>query len=241
MAYLCARHGRRWPESKPHAAELFFFFFFFSYPVAPPFCFMTVTVDFSRYQGFIFDLDGTLIDSMPFHIRAWQQVANEHGFAITPDFIYERGGFSSRNIIRDMAKEGNDVGSVEDFVARKVQLYREHIQEVPLFPEVFQILKEAHERGAKTAIGSGTQRKNVVDILAIHHIEHMVDVIVSADDVTEHKPRPETFLQAMRLMGVTPEQTLVVEDGKPGIQAASAAHADCLIVDRGSFVELVKA
>ena len=51
----------------------------------------------------------------------------------------------------------------------------------------------------------------------------------------------ETFLQAMRLMGVTPEQTLVVEDGKPGIQAAAAAHADCLIVDRGTFVKLVQA
>lgn len=200
-----------------------------------------VDIDFLRYRGFIFDLDGTLIDSMPYHVRAWQQIANEHGFSITPDFIYDRGGFSSRNIVLDMQKEGNDVGDIEEFVQRKIKLYRDHIQEVPLFTPVFNILKDAHERGAKTAIGSGTQRKNVVDILNIHNISHLVDVIVSADDVTAHKPDPMTYLVAMRHMGCTPDQCLVVEDGKPGIEAAAAAPMDCLIVDRGNFVQLNRA
>lgn len=203
-------------------------------PMAP------LNINFDRYQGFIFDLDGTLIDSMPYHIRAWQQVANEHGFSITPDFIYDRGGCSSRNIVLDMQKEGNDVGDVDAFVHRKVQLYREHIQEVPLFDSIFAILKQAHERGAKTAIGTGTQRKNAVDILAIHQISHLVDVIVSADDVTAHKPDPMTYLEACRQMGCPVESCLVVEDGKPGIQAAAAAHMDCLVVDRGQFVQLNK-
>lgn len=195
-------------------------------------------IDFERYQGFIFDLDGTLIDSMPFHIKAWIQVAAEHGFSITPDFINERGGCSSRNIVLDLKKEGHDVGDVDAFVKRKVQLYREHINEVPLFDSVFEILKRAHERGAKIAIGTGTQRKNAVDILAIHNISNLVDVIVSADDVKAHKPNPETYLEAMRQMGLTSEQCLVIEDGKPGIEAAAAAHIDCLIVDRGNFIKL---
>lgn len=200
-----------------------------------------VDIDFLRYQGFIFDLDGTLIDSMPYHIRAWQQVANEHGFSIPPEFIYDRGGFSSTNIVLDMQKEGNDVGNVAEFVERKVKLYRDHIQEVPLFPTVFKILKNAHDRGAKVAIGSGTQRKNVVDILALHNISHLVDFIVSADDVTAHKPDPMTYLVAMKQMGCTKDQCLVIEDGKPGIEAAAAAPMDCLIVDRGNFVQLNRA
>lgn len=200
-----------------------------------------VQIDFDRYHGFIFDLDGTLIDSMPFHIRAWIQVAAEHGFTIDPDFINERGGCSSRNIVLDMQKQGNNVGSVDDFVQRKVQLYRDHINEVPLFDSVFAILKRAHERGAKVAIGTGTQRKNAVDILAIHNISHMVDVIVSADDVTAHKPDPATYLEAMKQMGCKSDECLVIEDGKPGIQAAAAAHIDCLVVDRGNFVQFNRA
>ena len=159
-----------------------------------------VNVDFERYSGLIFDLDGTLIDSMPVHVRAWQQVSREHGFSIEPQFIYDRGGFSSRNIVLDMKAMGNDVGVVEDFVKRKVELYRAHINEVPLFPQVFSILKNAKDRGAKVTIGTGTQRINVVDILAIHQISHLVDFIVSADDVTEHKPHPATYLKALSLM-----------------------------------------
>lgn len=197
-----------------------------------------VNVDFERYSGLIFDLDGTLIDSMPVHVRAWQQVSREHGFSIEPQFIYDRGGFSSRNIVLDMKAMGNDVGVVEDFVKRKVELYRAHINEVPLFPQVFSILKNAKDRGAKVTIGTGTQRINVVDILAIHQISHLVDFIVSADDVTEHKPHPATYLKALSLMDIPADKCLVIEDGLPGIQAAKAASIDCLVVDRDQFVQL---
>lgn len=197
-----------------------------------------VNVDFERYSGLIFDLDGTLIDSMPVHVRAWQQVSREHGFSIEPQFIYDRGGFSSRNIVLDMKAMGNDVGVVEDFVKRKVELYRAHINEVPLFPQVFSILKNAKDRGAKVTIGTGTQRINVVDILAIHQISHLVDFIVSADDVTEHKPHPATYLKALSLMDIPADKCLVIEDGLPGIQAAKAAAIDCLVVDRDQFVQL---
>lgn len=197
--------------------------------------------DFSRYQGFIFDLDGTLIDSMPYHIKAWQQVSYEHGcFQLDPQFIYYRGGYSSRNIVLDIQKAGCKVGDIDAFVQRKVQLYRENLNHVPLFPQVFKILTYAKERGAKVSIGTGTQRINVIDILKIHNISHLVDFIVSADDVTEHKPQPHTYLEAMKLMGLTPEQCLVVEDGRPGILAAQAAHMDCLIVDNDKFVQLNK-
>lgn len=200
-----------------------------------------IEIDFSHYEGFIFDLDGTLIDSMPYHIKAWQQVAIEHGFSIEPQFIYDRGGFSSRNIVLDMQKQGFDVGNVADFVLRKVELYRQNIDKVPVFNNVLNILLEAKARGAKVAIGTGTQRINVIDSLKIHNLSHLVDYIVSADDVSEHKPHPQTYLYAMEKMGLTPEQCIVIEDGMPGIQAAAAAHIDCLVVDNDKFIKLNQA
>lgn len=197
---------------------------------------MELPSNFDQYMGLIFDLDGTLIDSMPFHVNAWKQVAREHGFEIDDSFIYDRGGKSSPNIVKDMQNAGHDTGDVGSFVKRKVQLYRERMNEVPVFERMEQILKSAKARGAKVTIGTGTQRINAVDILKLHNLDSYVDFIVSADDVNNHKPHPETYLTASELMGVPPEQCVVFEDGKPGIEAAAAAHMDCVIVDRGNII-----
>ena len=103
------------------------------------------------------------------------------------------------------------------------------------------ILKEARNRGAKIGIGTGTQRINAVDILKLHNLSNLFDVIVSGDDVTNHKPAPDTFLTALEQVKVAPEDALIVEDGLPGIQAAAAGHIDCLIVDRGNLVRFIPA
>lgn len=199
-------------------------------------------LDLTRYRALVFDLDGTLIDSMPYHVRAWQQVAQEHdGFVLEPDFIYQRGGFSSPNIVRDLIAAGCKVPSVEAFVQRKVELYRAHMAEVPVFDQVLQILKEARARGAKIGIGTGTQRINAVDILKQHHLSEFIDVIVSGDDVQKHKPEPDTFLKALEQVNVAPQDALIVEDGLPGIQAAANGHLDCLVVDRGNLVRFIPA
>lgn len=199
-------------------------------------------LDLTRYRALVFDLDGTLIDSMPYHVRAWQQVAQEHdGFVLEPDFIYQRGGFSSPNIVRDLIAAGCKVPSVEAFVQRKVELYRAHMAEVPVFDQVLQILKEARARGAKIGIGTGTQRINAVDILKQHHLSEFIDVIVSGDDVQKHKPEPDTFLTALEQVNVAPQDALIVEDGLPGIQAAANGHLDCLVVDRGNLVRFIPA
>ncbi len=199
-------------------------------------------LDLTRYRALVFDLDGTLIDSMPYHVRAWQQVAQEHdGFVLEPDFIYQRGGFSSPNIVRDLIAAGCKVPSVEAFVQRKVELYRAHMAEVPVFDQVLQILKEARARGAKIGIGTGTQRINAVDILKQHHLSEFIDVIVSGDDVQKHKPEPDTFLKALEQVNVAPKDALIVEDGLPGIQAAANGHLDCLVVDRGNLVRFIPA
>lgn len=193
--------------------------------------------DFDRYDGLIFDLDGTLINSMPYHIKAWKQTAQERGFSIEDDFIYQRGGFSSRNIVRDMRLAGHETGDVDSFVARKVELYRMNMPTVEVFPLLESILKRAKSRGAGIAVGTGTQRINAVDILKLRNLSEYVDFIVSADDVELHKPHPQTYLKACELMGISPEQCVVFEDGKPGIDAAEAARMDCVIVDNGRVLE----
>lgn len=198
------------------------------------------SAELQKYRGYIFDLDGTLIDSMPYHIKAWIQVGKEHGFEITEKFIYDRGGASSKNIVLELKSLGNDVGDVDAFVKRKIELYRSHINEVPLFEKTLHFLKDARERGASIVVGTGTQRINAVDILKIHGIDHLIDHVVSSDDVEKHKPHPQTYLKCLELMGLKSADCLVIEDGKPGLKAAEAAHIDSLEVDRDTIIRFTK-
>ena len=196
---------------------------------------MNFPVDLRPYQAYIFHLDGTLIDSMPWHVRAWEQVGREHGFTIEPETIYAMGGVSSRDVVLHYKNLGCDVGDVDAFVRRKVALYRENIDKVALFEDIYAILKEGRERGVKIAIGSGTQRLNADTILQLRGIASEIDAVVCGDDVINHKPHPDTFLKAAELLGVEPQACLVFEDGAPGFEAARRARMDCVRVERGAF------
>ncbi len=194
-----------------------------------------------KYQGFIFDLDGTLINSMPHHVKAWIAVGHEHNFEVDPADIYAWGGVSSLDVVLKLKAMGCNTGDPQEFVRRKVELYRAHLNEVELFENVANILKNAHNRGKKTAIASGTQRINGLDALRIHDLESFVDTMVCGDDVVKHKPHPETFLTAAAKLELTPTQCVVFEDGPLGVQAALAGGFDCIEVKDGAFVRLNEA
>ena len=191
-----------------------------------------------KYRGFIFDLDGTLINSMPHHVNAWIAVGHEHNFEVSPENIYAWGGVSSLDVVLKLKALGCETGDPHEFVRRKVELYRAHLNEVELFKNVAQILKDAHNRGCKTAIASGTQRINGKDALKIHQLESYVDIMVCGDDVINHKPHPETFLKASALLGLKSSECVVFEDGVLGIKAALAGGFDCIEVKDDEFVKL---
>ncbi len=190
-----------------------------------------------QYKGLIFDLDGTLINSMPYHVIAWIKVCKEHGFEIDPKVIYAMGGVTSRDVVMYFKSQGHDVGDIDEFIKRKVELYRENFDKVQFFPKVLDILLKARERGAKIAVGSGTQLKNAVDILAVHGMTDKIDALVTAEMVSEHKPAPQTFLLCAQKMNLAPEQCIVFEDGPLGIKAALNGNMPCIEVKDGEFVK----
>lgn len=189
--------------------------------------------DLSNYRGLIFDLDGTVIDSMPHHVRAWVATGAEHGFEVDPKLIYAMGGVSSQDVVRKFRELGHETGDIDAFVKEKVARYREHIHEVELFESVAAIVRQGHEHGQRVAIASGTQRINGEDILRIHHLTAYIDALVCGDDVTKHKPHPETFLTAAAKIGLEPHECVVFEDGKLGVEAALAGGFDCVEVKEG--------
>lgn len=197
---------------------------------------MLTETAYDRYAGLIFDLDGTLIDSMPVHAAAWVQVCSEHGYELDPEFIFSHGGLASGEIARELQRRGCQTGEVQAFTRRKMELYRMHIDEVQPIAAVRDILLRGSARGQRIAVATGTQRINAMHVLTRLQLMSHIQVLVTAEDVVRHKPHPETFLTAAAQLQLPPEACLVFEDAPPGLQAAAAGGFDCVAVSRSGQV-----
>lgn len=183
------------------------------------------------YEALIFDLDGTLVNSMPWHIKAWQQVCRENGFEISEKFLYDNGGLSGADVAELLIAQGNRIDNVAEFLDRKSSLYRQNITKVSAFPGIMRLLKEGVKRGLKIAVGSGTKRQNGEEVLKLLNLWDCISVLVASEDVVRHKPHPDTFLKAAEKIGVAAKNCLVFEDGVLGLKAAKSAGMDCIFVN----------
>lgn len=192
--------------------------------------------EIKNYKGLIFDLDGTLINSMPYHALAWKQVAYEHGFDIDVNNIYAMGGSASRDIAAFYKNKGEPVGDIDEYVKRKIAIFQENIPKIEVFQKIFNELKEAKSLGIRIAIGTGTRTANATRILKEKDLFDYIDALVTADDVTRHKPNPDTFLVAAKRLELEPQDCLVFEDGQLGIKAALRGGFDCIEVKDNEMI-----
>ena len=192
--------------------------------------------EIKNYKGLIFDLDGTLINSMPYHALAWKQVAYEHGFDIDVNDIYAMGGSASRDIAAFYKNKGEPVGDIDEYVKRKIAIFQENIPKIEVFQKIFNELKKAKSLGIRIAIGTGTRTANATRILKEKDLFDYIDALVTADDVTRHKPNPDTFLVAAKRLELEPQDCLVFEDGQLGIKAALRGGFDCIEVKDNEMI-----
>ena len=149
-----------------------------------------------NYKGFIFDLDGTLINSMPFHIRAWQQVGKSYGFTVSEDDINTMTGSSGLDIAKYLKDKGNNIPDLKEFVSKKIALYQSNIDKIEVFEDIKDILLKGRADNKKIAIGTGSRNINARTVLEKKGLLNLIDVLITAEDVVVHKPDPETFLKA---------------------------------------------
>lgn len=179
-----------------------------------------------QYQGLIFDLDGTLIDTMSAHANAWIEVGEHFGYPFDPQIMYQLTGASVYRIASTMMSQvGMPQSALEDVVKKKIEVgLRYVLQQATLLPAI-EIVKQLYGR-LPLAIGTGGQRVIVEQVLDKFELKKYFDVIICADDVSQHKPDPETFLRCAQGIDILPNHVLVFEDGDLGIQAAQSAGMD---------------
>jgi beta-phosphoglucomutase len=198
----------------------------------------------SRQSAFIFDMDGTLVDSMPFHIQAWMDLLAGRGMRATPEaFLRQTGGKTNHQILREVFGDCLSEAEIAAYAERKETLYRSlygsHLK--PL-AGLIDFLSEAQRLHIPMAVATSAGKANRQFVLQGLDIESYFSAVIGVEEIHEGKPHPEIFLRAAEKLGVDPANCLVFEDALAGIEAAFRADMKAVAltttVDREEFQDL---
>jgi HAD superfamily hydrolase (TIGR01509 family) len=173
-------------------------------------------------EALIFDCDGTLADTMPAHYRAWQAALGPHQLTFPEDRFYALGGMPTEKIIRLLAGEAARAVDVAAIARAKDAAFLGSLDAVVAIEQVVAVARAARGR-LPMAVASGGFRRTVELTLRQIGIFDWFDAVVAFEDVTRHKPEPDTFLEAARRLGVPAAACTVYEDTDLGIESARRA------------------
>ncbi|MFH1585778.1 MAG: HAD family phosphatase [archaeon] len=172
-------------------------------------------------KAVIFDMDGVLIDSIKYVLKSFNEVLKKDGVHITKDEMSKFNGRPLEDMLAWLKRDHNITYSPEEFeekaLALQLKLMREEFKDNKKLINLIETLKA---KDLKLAVATSSLRGRAEKILGLLEVKDYFDVILTAEDVTNHKPNPEVFLKAAKKLGVNPEECVVIEDAANGIQAA---------------------
>jgi beta-phosphoglucomutase len=186
---------------------------------------------FYQKKAFLFDLNGTMIDDMPYHIKAWHRILNELGADISMERMKEECYGKNHELLerifpgRFTLEEKNRM-SIEKEKQYQAQ-FKPHLK---LLPGLADFLERAHAAGIKMGVGSAAIMFNIDFVLDNLGIRHYFGALISADNVALSKPDPETFLKCAEELHVDPQDCIVFEDAPKGVESALNAGMDVVVI-----------
>ncbi len=175
-----------------------------------------------KAKGLIFDLDGTLADTMPIHYIAWKNAASQYGINYTPELFIQMAGIPLYPSVEKINQIfGTNIDPKEMGDAKETE-FEKNMHLTPEIKAVTDLVREYHGK-IPMAVGTGGSRRLSLKTLEIIGLKGYFDILVTSEDVSNFKPHPETFLKCAELMGVAPSDCEVFEDGILGMQAAQIA------------------
>ena len=180
----------------------------------------------------IFDMDGVLADTNPFHVRKWEALLTEYGIA-----------FDRKTLPMQVLGPGNDPTLRHFFGERITADERGRLSEelearfrvafaphAKPFPGVERLITECHDQGVLVALASAAMSKNVFFILDALQLRPFFQVVLTGDEITQSKPHPEIFSKTAQKLALPPADCVVIEDSFVGIEAAKRAGMKCVAV-----------
>jgi beta-phosphoglucomutase len=184
-------------------------------------------------SAFLFDLNGTMVDDMEFHVKAWYGILNVD-LKANMNWEQVRSHMYGKNseLFKRVFGEGHftEEEMVHWSMEKERRYQREFLPHLKLINGLAEFLHKAKDRGLKLAIGSAAIPFNIDFVLDNLKIRDCFDAIVSADDVLISKPHPETYLKAAKLLDLDPADCIVFEDAPKGIEAAELAGIPSVVL-----------
>ncbi len=182
-------------------------------------------------KAFLFDLNGTMINDMSYHIRAWHRILNELGANISIERVKEECYGKNHELLERVfpgrfSEEEKNAMSLE----KEKQYQSEFKPHLELLPGVLTFLEKAHQAGIKMAIGSAAIMFNIDFVLDNLGIRKYFVALISADDVRKSKSDPETFLKCAEQLNIEPLDCIVFEDAPKGVESALNAGMETVVI-----------
>lgn len=182
-------------------------------------------------KAYLFDLNGTMINDMQYHIKAWHRILNELGASISLERMRDECYGKNNELLERMFPGRFTEAEKNAMSLEKERQYQQefkpHLQLLPGLPG---FLEKAYQSGIKMAIGSAAIMFNIDFVLDNLNIRHYFDAIISADNVVESKPNPETYLKCAAALNIEPGDCLVFEDAPKGVEAALNAGMESVVI-----------
>ena len=179
----------------------------------------------------LWDMDGVIADSGPFHFAAWQEVFDKRGIDFTKDDFTRLFGSRNDFIVRTIIDQDLSEEDVKLIVEEKERGFRDKAKgNIKLFPGVMKLLNSIKQGDFKSALGSSAPSENIDLTCDELNIRSYFNCIVSGKEVPESKPSPQIYLLAAEKVGAEPHDCIVIEDSPLGVKAAKAAGMRCLAV-----------
>lgn len=173
-------------------------------------------------KALIFDLDGTLANSIPVHIECWNKTCQTFNYHFPVDMMMKMTGMPTRYFAEYIKKDSGCSLSVDEIMQLKKSNFLQLVHTIRPIEKMAQFVKENYGK-IPMSIGTGGGRNSSRLILEGIGLHNYINILVTADDVKKHKPEPDTFLKCAELMGVAPAFCQVFEDGEMGMKAARTA------------------
>ena len=174
-----------------------------------------------KYKAVLFDMDGVIVDSMPYHFISWFETLKKYNVTVSPFDIYEKEGEKCEVCVQRFFKRDNmkcDNVVINEVLKLRDKLYKKYFK-VHLFSDIESVLNKLKEQGFLLAIVTGSNREKVKSMLP-KKIVSKFDVIIAADMIKRGKPYPDSYLTAAKKLNVKPGECIVIENAPYGIKAA---------------------
>lgn len=181
-------------------------------------------------QAILFDLDGVLLDSMPWHVKAWKKTFAERGFRVEEEFVYlHEGAIERSGLLEILTAQGLPKAAdvMDHLFVRQAEIFsRDYSAKVSLYSEAYSVLDKLTEAGLRLALVTSSSGPTVSRSVPSALLEKF-EAVVTGDEVVRGKPDPEPYLTALSLLDLPAQAGRAVENAPAGIRSARSAGLVC--------------